>query len=306
VGLIVLFGLGVVAGVAFTPETGGQRESLAATQADADASAAPGAANRSTLVPPYRRLVSGAPEPAGPNGSARTVRSPPGVTDDGIANLTALAAAHERVVTGRSYTLRLEPARPVKSLWGGERRTIGIAVDGDQYLLAETRGRPDESRSVRELYYNGSTLQVATFDEGGTIESVRQRQVGESSAKRPGPNPFALRETLFTRYLSTPETTVTARVSEPNRTVTRIVASGTPAGFEAERFRNYTAVALVDDRGFLRNLTVEYTSDTEPPNYTIRFEARYRNLGETTVQSPRWHERALPNSRGPPGTEESG
>jgi len=260
-GLIVLFGIGAVAGVALTPEMAGQ------------------------------------------NGSDEV--EPPGVTDGGIANLSALAAAHERVVTGQSYTLRLEPARPVKTLWGGDRRTIGIAVDGDRYLLAETRERPDELRSVREVYYNSSTLQIAVFDENGTIESVRQRQVGESSTDRSGPNPFELRETLFTRYLSTPETTVTDHISKRNRTVTRIVARGTPAGFEAERVRNYTAVALVDDRGFLRNLTVEYNPATGPPNYTIRFEARYGNLGETDVQSPWWHGRPLPRFRGLPSAEES-
>jgi hypothetical protein len=299
VGLFVLLGLGAVAGVAFTAEGGGQRGSLVTSQADA--SAAPAATNGSTLAPPYRRPVSARPEPAGSNGPGGAVRSPPGVTDSGIANLTALAAAHERVLTDRSYTLRLEPAQPVKALWDGDRRTVRIAVDGDRYLLAETK----ESRPVRELYYDGSTLQVATFDESGTIETVRQRQP-ESSADGPGPNPFELRETLFTQYLSTPETTVTARFSERNRTVTRIVASGAPAGIEAERVLNYTAIALVDDRGVLRNLTVEYTPDTRPPDYTIRLEARYRTFGETTVRSPWWHERTRSTSRGPPSTENSG
>lgn len=301
--LIVVVGLGAVAGLAFTP-TAEQHDPSATTRADADAAVAPGEANRSTVAPPYAVLATesaGAAEPADSEtvGFVGTLRSPPGVTQEGITNLTALAAAHERVVTSQSYTLRLEPTRPINPLWERDRRTIRIAVAGDRYLLAETRELPEELLSIREMYYNGSTLQVAEFDENGTIESVRQMQVGESSADRPGPNPFELQETLLTRYLSTPETTVTDRISERNRTMTRIVARGTPDGIEAERVQNYKAVALVDDRGFLRNLTVEYTPTTRPLNYTIRFEARHGNLDETTVRSPWWHGQPLPRFRGP-------
>lgn len=312
----LLVGLGAVATVAFTPDGGEHREhspgqagTSVVPMADPGIPATSESANRSTVAPPYSVLATASAGAAESDesetvGFVGTLRSPPGVTDEGVANLTTLASAHERVVTERSYTLRLERVQPVNPLWEQDTREIEVAVDGDRYLLTERRVLPDGRVPVREVYDNGSALWVAGFTENGTVEAVRQTQAGNSS-ERPGPDPFELQETLLRRYLSTPETAVTDRLPRGDRTVTRIAARGRPAGVGSEAIRNYSAVALVDDRGFVRNLTVEYTIATGPPNFTVRFEVRYGNLDETDVRAPRWHGRAFPSIRGPVRVERS-
>ncbi|PSQ10822.1 hypothetical protein BRC93_08195 [Halobacteriales archaeon QS_5_70_15] len=66
--------------------------------------------------------------------------------------------------------------------------------------------------------------------------------------------------------------------------------------------RNYTAVALVDRDGLVRELTVTYTRLTDDGSYRVRKEWTYGYLGETTVEPPGWYvERFVANGTAPPG-----
>jgi hypothetical protein len=53
--------------------------------------------------------------------------------------------------------------------------------------------------------------------------------------------------------------------------------------------RNYTAVALVDRDGVVRDLTVTYTVVEGEGRYRVRKEWTYGYLGETTVAPPDWY-----------------
>jgi hypothetical protein len=64
--------------------------------------------------------------------------------------------------------------------------------------------------------------------------------------------------------------------------------------------RNYTAVALVDRDGLVRDLTVTYTVTDDDGAYEVRREWTYGHLGETTVDPPPWYvERFAGDTGGP-------
>jgi hypothetical protein len=126
-------------------------------------------------------------------------------------------------------------------------------------------------------------------------------------APPPGLNPDNIALGLVAEYLSTPETTVegprnTARGPSSGPTLYRLVGRGTPPTMDADEVRNYTAVALVDRDGLVRELTVTYTRVAGTGSYRVRKEWTYGYLGETTVEPPGWYvERFAPN-----GTTRSG
>jgi hypothetical protein len=114
-------------------------------------------------------------------------------------------------------------------------------------------------------------------------------------APLPALNPDNVALGLVARYLSTPETAVEGRISGNARdgtgspTLYRLVGRGTPPTMDANEVRNYTAVALVDRDGLVRDLTVRYTVIDGEETYRVRQEWTYGYLGETTVDPPAWY-----------------
>jgi hypothetical protein len=230
-------------------------------------------------------------EPAAPTPATDlpAVRAP-GVSRTGVTNLTALAAAHDRALGDRSYTLWLDSYRPANGVPTEPRRQrdTDIAVAGDRYVATESvepvEGNGDR-RLAREVYYDGADWYVNNrFTADPMI-----RWVDGSEAETPvQPDPRSLRTSLVTRYLATPTTAVTGHTHRGDTVWYRLEGAGTPPGFGAAEVHNYTVVASVDERGFVREATVEFTVVTTMGSYRLRFEWTYGRLGATTVTTPAW------------------
>lgn len=278
--VVVLATLLVAAGVGpssiLPSETGGDLDSFgAATGLDET----PGRVGTAPFVTTAESTVG--------RSNASNVSAVPGLTTDGIGDLTALASAHERAVANRSYTLWLDVYEPQEDDPTGprEQRDIDITVEGDRYFVV-TEIEVDGNRTrVGSVYHEGETWFVREPD-GADETGGAWRRVAAEDAAAFGPNPFVLGRTGVSQFLSTPESTVTGTVEEGDRTLYRVVGRGPPEGPFSGQMTNYTAVALVDPTGLVVDLTVDYTVATSGQPYRVRLEWTYGRLGETTVDAP--------------------
>jgi hypothetical protein len=290
VGVLVLLAVGVVAGVALTGTPGAPSADAGGTGTGGGGAVEPLSVPEST---PVGASTSSSPTPdpdAEPTGApVRNASVVPGLTEDGIADLSGLAAAHARGLLGRSYTLWMDTYRPP----GGDpdaepvQFDTDVAVADDRYLVEENRGEEPRER-LRTVYHDGADWYVANeTGDGRRYERVTLRE----PSPPPSPNPDSVALGLVADYLSTPETAVEGRIEggegEPTRY--RLVGRGTPPPMDEETVRNYTAVALVDRDGLVRDLTVTYTRITDEGRYRVRQEWTYGYLGETTVEPPAWY-----------------
>jgi len=217
---------------------------------------------------------------------------PPGVSESGIEDVDALAAAHERAIANRSHTVWVDWYRPRNLRPNGTRikRDIDIASEGDRYLI-ETENEVDGERTRSGAIYNdGSGLYVATWNETdgryGRVFRITPRQNNV-------PTPESVRTRLVTRYLSTPRTNVTGVVERDGQRLYRVVGTGRPNTTSAVTIRNYTVEALVDSRGFVRDVTVrasvEHPDTTPERAFRVKREITYGRVGSTTVEPPGWY-----------------
>ncbi|MFB6148153.1 MAG: hypothetical protein ABEJ48_00670 [Halobacteriales archaeon] len=218
----------------------------------------------------------------------------PGVTRDGITNISALAMAHERSLENRSYTLWLDFYQPRDGDINNSRvqQDIDIAVADGRYRI-DLSVEPVDSgarRSVRTVYYDGLAWYVANTS-GENVTYRRTTSLASSTAL--AYNPFVLEQSLVLQYLSSPRTEVAGRVVDNGRTYYRVVGHGPPSGFTD--VWGYTAVATVDRYGFVTSLRVEYTKIADTGTYEVRFTATYDRLDSTTVETPAWYDRRFGN-----------
>ena len=296
--LVVL--VGTAAGVALTAGPG-----VPSASADAGDAGSPGGADGAEPVPvpestpvgdgavvsPTR--AAGESESA-PPGNASAV---PGLTDDGIGNLSALAAAHARGLLGRSYTLRMDTYRASPGSEAPARFDTDVAVAGDRFLVEENVGDDEDRRRLRTVYHDGEDWYVENRTGAGTAyEWIEARE-----QPPPAPDPDEAALTLVADYLSTPETSVESRDGTDGARY-RLVGRGTPPTMDADEVRNYTAVALVDREGVVRDLTVRYAVVTEEGRFQVRKEWTYGRLGETTVEPPPWYPERFATNGTPAGT----
>ncbi|MFB6151726.1 MAG: hypothetical protein ABEJ40_07975 [Haloarculaceae archaeon] len=110
-------------------------------------------------------------------------------------------------------------------------------------------------------------------------------------------DPHVLARTLVTRYLSTPETNLTGRVTEDGVSYYRVVGTGDPASPALDDVLRYRVVAFVDPRGFVRNVSAEYLVSGAGGVREVRFEATYGRFGTTEVDPPGWYVREFGANR---------
>ncbi|MFB6298088.1 MAG: hypothetical protein ABEH56_06175 [Salinirussus sp.] len=259
--------------------------------------AGPAGEARSPLTPltdvPIRNARSGGPptndsRPPGPSELNESML-PPGVGTGGVTDPGSLAAAHDRALTNRSYTLSMEYRGPENRFAssGRVRRTLDVAVADDRYLLSVRTGPAGNTSIARSVFYDGSDWHVARFTDNGTVWSV-DRVPGEKAGRRPRPSPFELEEKLVTRYLSTPRTRIDGSPGSDQLVTVR--GRGTPESVETDTVRNYTVTALVDPQGLVRQVSVEYTLVTSMMRTDVSIEMSYSRFDATSVEAPVWYD----------------
>ena len=226
---------------------------------------------------------------------------PPGVTREGIEDAAALGRAHSQRLEERSYAFTVTrhqpaangsatPAQPAldRYLFGaipqpGVTHTTQFAVAGDAYRSRASLENEAGARVRAGVFFTDGEWYVAAPLYGNT--SFRSAPVSGSV----GPGPDTYRTELVDRYLSSPETELTGVVDRDGRRLYRIVANGTPRPFPDLFTRNYTAVALVDSRGVVHDLSVSYAIVSDDDRAIVETSVSYGSFGEVAVRPPPWY-----------------
>jgi len=265
--------LGDAAGLAGQSDAGDDGTVTTATPtADADVRA-------DTDRPPSD--VSPEPFPSAPD------TPPPGVSETSVTDVEALAAAHERALADRSHTVWLD--RRSRRLNGADRvieHDIDMATDGERFLVTTTRVDGEERQVLGALYYNGVAAYEAEYNTSG---DGYDRVSAVDSRNDLSPSPDSVRESLVWRYLSAENTTVTGTTVRGGSVVYRVVATGRAEARGFDHVWNYTAVAQVDARGFVRDLTVEFDARSGSRVFRVRHEITYDRVGSTDFEPPVWY-----------------
>lgn len=213
---------------------------------------------------------------------------PPGMAPDGVADASALAAAHRESVRDRSHTLVVferervgEPA--LGSHFVGNRTIYRIGADGAYNVTVfkvNTRG-------------NGAlTTQVPTRSRyGNRTAGFVRAATGDGPAYRRGaerPDIAALGADYVERYLAVENATV-----RPRRDGGVRVKSADPTAHP--NASSYFVDADVGPDGTLQRLHVEYVDADD----TVRFlTVRVSDVGSTAVTRPAWVREAVAATNG--------
>jgi len=258
---------------------------------------------------PETRTVTPAPVPTTEPTPTPVPRLAPGITTRGVANASALAAAHDAVLRNASFTRRSnltityrngtvrERRRAVTRLGAGHERLFSVASGTN--VPAFVAGSPSVSVlgvKRNEVYSNGTrALSAVTYANGTTAYSeVATELIHESFTDTD--------RAYLTRALGRTETRVVGPISRNDTTLYRVVA--TEAALSAVRppptygsIRNVRFRALVDARGVLRERRVTYTATTaNGTTVSVTRSIQYRQIGATTVGRPVWYEAAIENT----------
>jgi hypothetical protein len=223
---------------------------------------------------------------AGP--PVETQSMPPGVSEVGIRDIDALAGAHRRAVDDRAVTIWVDRDVPVFARDGWDIRTydMDVASNGEQYLIDMSTGPRGNRTDLGALYHDGENSFARVVDDGDVrYQAISPAQQEQSVV----PSPSGLAARIVTRYLSTPRTELAGTVVRNGVTYYRVVATGSPATASLESAENYSATAEISTRGFVRNLTVEYTDTSRDRGLRLRREVTYARMNETTVTEPAWY-----------------
>ncbi|WP_135365332.1 hypothetical protein [Halosimplex halophilum] len=235
-----------------------------------------------------------------PTDTAAPSPLPPGVMTRGTISPGALAAAHVRAVSGRSY------------VWTERRRTLTAAGDGN-WTVARNR-----TRTVR-------------LEDGDTYRWSRSRRVvwtGLTLTYRPAIDRYADGDTRYVREADADGPIYRARPATNDSQVLALVAANrvqsylslrnasvSVGGVDGERrywvesrgagvvdgeyAANYSVGAVVTPDGFVRRLSVTYTTERRGTPTRVEYEYAYRRVGNVSVSPPDW----LPEARAAVGGE---
>lgn len=190
---------------------------------------------------------------------------PPGVTESGVANASALLAAHTDALRESGYRL---------DVMQGQTRTTYVA----EANYSAYRVVPGPTASNPAVWANESvTVARETRDD----DTVYHRP------PRPWPSPARMTgsESLRT-LLESSEYTVTGTAACGDRECTVLRANG------SERFENFSARALVHESGVVSQFHATYAVDGESREFHLVLDQR----GDVTVSRPSWVDTALANT----------
>jgi hypothetical protein len=236
------------------------------------------------------------PVEAGPPVGTQT--TPPGVSRFGIRDIDALAGAHRQAVDDRPVTIWVDRDIPIFSQDGWDIRTydMDVASNGEQYVIDISTGPRGNRTDLGALYHDGRNSFARVVNDG----EVSYQPISPAQQERSVvPSPAGLGSRLVTRYLSTPTTELAGTVVRNGVTYYRVVATGSPSTPSLDSAENYSATAEVSARGFVRNLTVEYTDGSRDRQLRLQRQVTYARINETTVSEPAWYREQFGNTTTP-------
>jgi hypothetical protein len=245
------------------------------------------AVTRTTDTP---HLVADPPKAYEPNAgpTTPTAVSVPGLSHTGSVDV-------ERLVESHKQTLETEPFR-MHTLYRGPTAANGSS-DGPYVLrqrdvsfrVIEQATYGGVLVSATDKYYDGHTLYVARYESEDIVyDRIRTDNTPIT------PLAAAASTSDVERYLATENVTTTGPVRRDDRVYYRVVATG--PGFESDlgAAHNYTATALVSDRGLVTSLTAEYFVGQNATKH-VYYRHTVRDVGTATASEPSWYDRNWSN-----------
>jgi hypothetical protein len=256
-------------------------------------SSTPSAVPETATPEPTSAEFSGRPAP-------NTVSTfPPGLDDDGVRSVEAVAQGHRTAVAGRSYDLLFEQRRTRSADFDGrwdESRQFATVENRTNYFLivegTDPRRAANESRVRYVAYGDGERVYVKTWDENGTPRYVSRGIDPEAES------PFTASATTYVvRYLDTSRTDL-SRVVYRGREVYLVTAVGTPQRIPGN-VTDYRATAIVYPDGFVTELDATYTVESGNETRHVEIRYTYDDVGTATVERPEWVDRPSGGNRTP-------
>jgi hypothetical protein len=210
----------------------------------------------------------------------------PGITADGIENVTALFAAHQRELTATGFatesTVRTtyEGTTTDRVTW-----TVTVAPGGDRVRTHAVEYREDGTRIVGDIWSN-ATHDVTRRDEAGDVSyTVRPRFITDDTIVWSG---SAAHVQLYSAAdlfeVESVDTRDGLRYVTLSMTGDRLGEDGVP---------DSQATAVVDERGRIHSVEsrVQYGEET-----TWATSYRVTQFGDTDPQPPAWLDRVPKNA----------
>lgn len=214
-------------------------------------------------------------------------RLAPGLTRAGVTNASALAAAHDGALDGRSFTVRRTRTYRTDAGITVRKLTSVTHVASDGRFRVTKRWAGETTLRRETSYFDGERLLVATTD---AANETRYRHASAANVTTTVGTGAERIERVFTA--------AETRVVRSERNGTRIyrlapVAEGRSNGSVLNQ--SVEVHAWVTSRGLVRRYTLDQRlSDRKSSDVSaIVVATQYGEIGATSVERPAWYERAL-------------
>ena len=244
-------------------------------------------------------------------GERLTGPNPPGVDSGQVLNPTTLGRAHERAIENRSYVLvSNRTVRGVDETLRS-RLAVRLALDEDRSFHVEVSTEGPEAPVLL-----GEPPAEAVYWSDGETYLRRLTRDGRTTHDAYGPPPTWVGtwsywarsvpfgggnnrpSTFYASLFSAVPTKVTGPATLGNVTALRIESRDdrpfSDEGFpgDVESVHDVSLVALVDDDGLVRSLELRYSGTVEGEPVRVHRTVRYEAVGSTSIDRPRWYDRA--------------
>lgn len=221
-------------------------------------------------------------------------RFPPGLSRTGVVSDAALARAHRALLANRSHTtLVTETTRYANGSlrYRVRSRTRSVPADGKpRYYSVKTFAGPAQQRL--SPYPDAERIETYAAERTG-LHIVRPNWANTELVSRTPSTRQVLEATVgaFDVRLAPPTACGdltcyrlrSTNLTAPSRLSESLVR---PAGSEVTQG---SLVAVVDERGLVREYRVEYAVETPAESYTAVRTVRLTAVGDTTVERPDWY-----------------
>lgn len=203
---------------------------------------------------------------------------PPGVGPDGVTDAQRLVAGHEATLHDTSYTVRLTTTR--------EAANGSVQTQYVRELRVATPVRFHYVLTVRDARGQRRIERWRAGDEAFAAETTD----GERTYDRleAPTRPTLVTDAELNRFVGIEPSRLAGTVTRNGSTLYRLV--GGPS--DVSGLSNVSYVALVDSSGRLASYTVTYEVSQHGETRTVRVEASFEAVGETTVERPPWYDEA--------------
>ncbi|MFB6309205.1 MAG: hypothetical protein ABEH35_07735 [Haloarculaceae archaeon] len=226
------------------------------------------------------------PEPATPTPGPQQFA--PGITEFGIANASAIAAAHRRALRDRPYVWEEQRESATASSddprrWNVVRTvTVENATRFHERITRTLHREGGQSRLLREqsaFVASGTNYeQLNTYSDDPQYWSHPTNQTGRQFVAESG--------RIVRRFLSVEQSNVTVVEDDGER---QYLVRGHNLDTDATYpVFNYRVRATISESGLVRSMTATFGVGNAGPTREFRYHFEVRNVGSATVNEPLW------------------